>query len=608
MAKIIAKHGIFIINLLHLIWNINEVYGFPNGAPWDTCLTMFPKHGRQRQMTPCPFQMTPNTTRYSPSESIHLIVSARTSGDTLKGIQIRARPKSGDTERIVGQFTDWPANKTHALDCLGGEKNMITHSNNLPVSSMHLIWTAPNISVGDIEFVISYVQDFTRFWVDEVVELTATELISEPQTEQLSPTFEIIDWSECGKSKGCFLYPRTCSGHDCYTAVTYKTVNNSVEFEMFGSQEGYVSVGFSDDIVMGHDETITCTSDESGCAIQRGYNHEELYNERQFKHGLFDIQGTYKDGRLYCRFKRPLSMFVYIGEGHKLRKHYDLSDNYYLMLAWGPIYKGTEVIGIHVQLPLISSRKVSFQENEIIRGSSLPLTKQIHGSLMLIGWMWLIGIATIVARHFKNGFNNRIVCGSKVWFQIHRPLAIITWLLTVASFVLIFVVVGKLTENAEIHSYLGITVMSASTLQVVMGIVRPKPDSKIRAIFIWGHWFLGKSTIIIAVVTFFFAFNNDMIPQPQTYFANIVLGVFVGQQVLWEVWFEINKNWQLKKASEKYELKDMSKTGGQSGGKKLHDDYVNPSTSPSTPDKALVLYTLCIMIISAAALASVFLF
>lgn len=64
---------------------------------------------------------------------------------------------------------------------------------------------------------------------------------------QLSPVFELIDWSECGESKGCFLYPRTCTGHDCYVAVTYKVVNGSVEFEMVGSRQGYVSVGFSHD-------------------------------------------------------------------------------------------------------------------------------------------------------------------------------------------------------------------------------------------------------------------------------------------------------------------------------------------------------------------------
>lgn len=40
---------------------------------------------------------------------------------------------------------------------------------------------------------------------------------------------------------------------------------------------------------------------------------------------------------------------------------------------------GTEVMGIHVELPPISEKKVNFKNNNIIRGSSLPLTKQLHG-------------------------------------------------------------------------------------------------------------------------------------------------------------------------------------------------------------------------------------
>jgi hypothetical protein len=55
-------------------------------------------------------------------------------------------------------------------------------------------------------------------------------------------------------------------------------------------------------------------------------------------------------------------------------------------------------------------------------------------------------------------------------------------------------------------------------------------------------------------VTFFFAFNNEIIPQPQTYFANIVLGVYVGIQVLWELWFEISKKFVSRNHSGKYML------------------------------------------------------
>ncbi|XP_045190938.2 putative ferric-chelate reductase 1 [Mercenaria mercenaria] len=590
--------------------NRMTVHGYPTGPPRETCLTMFPKHdGHQRQTTPCPFLLTVNTYRYSPSETLQLTVSGMLSGQRLKGIQIRARPKYGDIERVVGQFVEWPTNKTQAYDCFGGKNNMITHSNDISVSSIEMKWTAPNVSVGDIKFVITYVENFTAFWVNEIVELSASVPVTETPIEQLSLTFEVIDWFECGRTKGCFLYPRTCSGRDCYAGVTYKVINDSVEFEMFGSQEGYVAVGFSDDKQMGDDETITCTTGEVGTGIQRGYNHLKHDNEQQFKHDLFDIQGTYKDGRLYCRFKRPLSMFVYIGEGHKSRKHYDLSDNYYLMLAWGPMYEGTDVISKHIELPPVSDVKVNFQESVVVRGSSLPIAKQIHGVFMLVGWMWLICTATIIARYFKDGFNNRIICGSKVWFQIHRALAIITWLLTVASFVLIFVVVDKLKTKSDSHSFLGITVTGASTLQLLTGILRPNPDSKLRKIFYWGHWFLGKSTVILAAVTCFFAFNNRIIPQPQKYFANIVLGVFMGMQVFWEVWFEINRILKLRKISESCEFKDMSRIVNEpSTRRKTMNGYVNPKSATSKQDISLILYIICIMTLSASALAAVFLF
>lgn len=61
--------------------------------------------------------------------------------------------------------------------------------------------------------------------------------------------------------------------------------------------------------------------------------------------------------------------------------------------------------------------------------------------------------------------------------------------------------------------------------------------------------------------------------------------------------------------SERYELYRMSKTKETISGKGENDD--NNLTSLKTrhsPDKALALYIICIMSVTAAALASVFLF
>ncbi|XP_060607883.1 putative ferric-chelate reductase 1 isoform X2 [Ruditapes philippinarum] len=591
------------IRVFVIISILKNVQCYPNGPPWATCLMMFPKHGAQRQLQPCPFQITANTSSYSPSDQVQLYVSAKSAGQTFKGIQIRARPKYGDTEQSVGEFIEWPTNKIKSFDCLGGRNNMIGHKNTLPVTSLELKWAAPNISVGNIEIEMTILKDLTTFWIKETVELRTSVPIIPPSINKLSPTFEIIDWSACGDSKGCFLYPRTCSGHDCYAAVTFKTTNDSVEFEMFGSQRGYVSVGFSEDVHMGDDEAILCSTDETKHQIQRGLNHE-LFYERQLSRDLYDIQGTYKDGRLYCRFKRPLSMFVYIGEGHTSTRYFDFLKNYYLMLAWGQIYDDTAIAKKHTELPVITATKVSLQTYNIVRGSSLPIKKQIHGALMLIAWMLLVCLAAVIATHFKNGFHNKSIWGSKLWFQIHRSLAVVTWLLTAASFILIFVEVGQMTEFAVIHSYLGITVMSASTLQVIVGILRPKPTSKFRNSFNWGHWFLGKSTIIVAVVTFFFAFNIDMIPSPQKRFANIVLGVFVGLQVSWEIWFGMQQKCHRKRSSDNYKLSEVSKEQPRNG--KVLPDETDSVSNPSYI--SLFLYIASMLAILAAALASIFIF
>jgi len=40
--------------------------------------------------------------------------------------------------------------------------------------------------------------------------------------------------------------------------------------------------------------------------------------------------------------------------------------------------------------------------------------------------------------------------------------------------------------------------MSATTLQVIGGLLRPDPKSDFRKIFNWGHWFTGKAAHILA--------------------------------------------------------------------------------------------------------------
>ncbi|XP_052772855.1 ferric-chelate reductase 1-like [Mya arenaria] len=580
---------------------------FPSGAPWDTCLTMFPKHnGQQRQTAPSHFRFHLQTaSSFRPGDSINVSVTSEKAGHALTGIQLRARPTSGDRERIVGQFVAWPEEKTQALDCLGGIRNLITHSNNEPVTTLTFTWRAPDVNVGDVQFIATFVEDFDHFWVDQTLTLPSLE---PPPTDKLgvdlSPNFDVIDWSECGVSKGCFLYPRACTGHDCYAAVSFRWTNGSLEFEMFASQEGYVAVGFSEDKHMGHDETVVCTAQGDSLAIQRGYNHE-TYNERQFKAGLSDVQARYVDGRLYCRFTRPIVMEMYVEKGHKKLREFNLEHAHYLMLAWGHIYDGTEVMGLHKELPPVSDGLVDFHLSAIIRGSSLPLAKQIHGTLMLVSWLLLAGSATVIARHYKTGFRGRLICKAQAWFQIHRFLAILLWLTTAASFILIFVVVGgwlpKWTSAAgNAHACLGVAVMAGSTLQVLAGVLRPAPGTRLRPIFNWGHFILGKATHITAGVCLFFAFYNSVIPAPQRKFAYIVLSVALVVHIAWDVGLDIAKCIHAKKSRDQYEMKTVDGTSSDVGNE--------PTIGQGPPEVTLYLYLSCILAVTCASITAIYMF
>ena len=65
--------------------------------------------------------------------------------------------------------------------------------------------------------------------------------------------FKPINYSkECGVSRGCFLYPLSCSGDDCEYVTSYHANVSAgyVDFEIMGSNSGYVALAFSDDVIM----------------------------------------------------------------------------------------------------------------------------------------------------------------------------------------------------------------------------------------------------------------------------------------------------------------------------------------------------------------------
>ncbi|KAL5021328.1 hypothetical protein ScPMuIL_000483 [Solemya velum] len=491
------------------------VFGFPSGGPVSACLSLIPHHhGFEQQKTTPPYAIRVSNDTYSPSQTLDVTLTGL-GGWKFKGVMMKAHRSHGDMEEIIGSFTDWPKNKITSLDCFGGVSNVITQKNKDDVTEVQVKWLAPNTTVGNVTFTAYFVEDFSTFWGEVKAHVRATHQPTEtPGTvESVTGLTRKITYDDCGSTKGCFFYPRYCTGIDCDTSVTYQLTGNYVAFEVMMDTTGYVAVGFSDDRVMGNDETITCTGTNEGVSIEHGYN-PQLYNQQQYREGLIDMETQMEDGKILCRFKRPIAMTLYTFSGMMT---FNLSNPYYVMLAWGQTYAGTTNMKKHIVLPPITENKVDFRVNAIHRGDALPKITQIHGILMLIAWTVFAGISTIVARYFRDAFDGQKLCGTKIWFQVHRYCAVMVFLLSAASFILIFVKVNGLSKAAGLHSYLGITVMCMAA-----------------------H--------VVAVVTLFLAYMITLLPESQRMFGLITLGVWTAVQVVSEVVFE---TWRCTKKGEK---------------------------------------------------------
>ncbi|KAL4232133.1 DOMON domain-containing protein frrs1L [Mactra antiquata] len=373
--------GRYVLCLFVVLFHIHCAQCYSSGAPWYTCITMFPVHNdvQQQPALSSPFQVIADQTSYFPGTILQLKINSTMSGRTFKGFQMRARPVNGDTEQVVGQFVNASTNVSRTLDCLGDVQNVVTNRDATSKEEVTLTWMMSESNFGNIEFVVTFVEDFNTFWTEVTTQITVIGVADELNAEIVSTEFNDINWDSCGSGKGCFLYPRLCSGSNCYTGLTYQITNESLRFEMFGPQLGYIAVGFSEDKLLGYDEMISCTGDGDILSIQRGYSTDDAFFERQYKNGITNIQVSIQDDKLYCSFTRPVSMNIF-NEGHTTQTMVDLTQSYYIMLAWGDVFDGTDVLRQYKELPPITDEMVDLSAREIVRGSSMPWETKIHGT------------------------------------------------------------------------------------------------------------------------------------------------------------------------------------------------------------------------------------
>ena len=128
---------------------------------------------------------------------------------------------------------------------------------------------------------------------------------------------------------------------------------------------------------------------------------------------------------------------------------------------------------------------------------------KIHGTFMLIAWLFFANNGIFIARHSKDTFSNRIK-GTSIWFGIHQILMITTWILTMISIIIMFIGHGfealnkdKIAENP--HSLLGILAIILVFFQPLVAFFRPSKISPYRKWFNFIHSIIGLTCISLGI-------------------------------------------------------------------------------------------------------------
>lgn len=72
---------------------------------------------------------------------------------------------------------------------------------------------------------------------------------------------------------------------------------------------------------------------------------------------------------------------------------------------------------------------------------------------------------------------------------------ILTWTLTIAAFVIIFVELEDWSTET-IHASFGLATTILCFVQPFMAALRPHPGTPKRTVFNWSHWFVGNAAQI----------------------------------------------------------------------------------------------------------------
>lgn len=145
------------------------------------------------------------------------------------------------------------------------------------------------------------------------------------------------------KKKLCFSLPdvKCIDAQNCevlFTSISVSKERGDVEIELYWKREAdssnrWVATALSSDQKMGDDSVTECILAENGTVfVLQGWNVNAPYHtENVNMTGITVNHTSYANGVVYCQWRRSGSTEV---RGHTFNI---LKDNFYLMLAYGPM-------------------------------------------------------------------------------------------------------------------------------------------------------------------------------------------------------------------------------------------------------------------------------
>ncbi|MFH4975290.1 hypothetical protein AB6A40_001999 [Gnathostoma spinigerum] len=355
-------------------------------------------------------------------------------------------------------------------------------------------------------------------------------------------TFSIED---CGRTKGCWFQPPNCQDNNvqlCDGMVQWTVQPDGFSFDLEAKisdlkrdSAHYVAVGFSKDQRMGDDSVLECVVDKNGAGNAFLSFNDETTNQRLLQASevmLSNISTGLEDGHIKCSAKWLLDAKNDVDNGDTY-KVFNLEEQpWYLLFARGDadprsLEKRIHFLNDGPQLPWMTDTKIVFCRYNCSTSPTFIVSEMIqshvsrwwryrlallHGVLMVFAWWVLASSAILVARYFKPIWPEKKLFGTAVWFQVHRDFALTSVLLQLLALLLIFyqanwVWYGCSYEcssdsfSKQMHVITGFSAVCCAAVQPLIAVIRPGPNSSLRPIFSWVHWFVGTNAWILASIT-----------------------------------------------------------------------------------------------------------